>query len=532
MGVAVITDSAAALPADLVERYDITVVPMWLTLSGRLTRDDQVSVDEVIAHDEVSTSGPSPGEFVAAIESRASEDGVLVLTVAATMSSTFAAAQQGAASVETPVAVLDTSTAAGAQALVVLHAARVAERGGNLGEVQDAATRTIDAVRLVAMVPDLDRLARSGRVPAAAGWAGRRLHLRPLFEFRDGKARPMRPALSVDAAKDRILAMVKRSRATRRSTARHRPPRQRPRRGTGPVAPSRDRGDAGDVVRRTVQHRDDRPHGSRTRGAGLVVGVACRRVSRPDPCLPVSRSSFVTADAIELFPRHWQAGAEPRAAVVVAHGFTASADDVGVVALAEALHARGFDVTTYDARGHGRSGGLCTLGDLERHDVAAAVALARQRCSKVVLVGASMGGIAVLRYAASDPSIAGVVTVSCPARWTLPRNARAVLAALLTRTPPGRMVAARYLGVAVAPRWRSPDPPVALAARVRSPFAVVHGRSDPFIPVSAACELHDAARDPRRLDIVPGLGHTLEPSAVTPTVDAVEWTLLPAALAC
>ena len=81
---------------------------------------------------------------------------------------------------------LDTSTAAGAQALVVLAAARAAEDGGSLDQVEAAAKKAIDAVRLVAMVSDLDHLVRSGRVPEIAGWAGRRLGIRPLFEFRDG----------------------------------------------------------------------------------------------------------------------------------------------------------------------------------------------------------------------------------------------------------------------------------------------------------------------------------------------------------
>jgi pimeloyl-ACP methyl ester carboxylesterase len=242
------------------------------------------------------------------------------------------------------------------------------------------------------------------------------------------------------------------------------------------------------------------------------------------------RSSFVTADEVELVARQWQAGRETRGAVVIAHGFTGSAENGDVVALAEALWVNGFDVTTYDARGHGRSGGVCTLGDLERHDVAGAVALARERSSKVVLVGASMGAIAVLRHAADDPSISGLVTVSCPARWTLPRNARGVLGALLTRTPPGRKLAARYLGVTLAPRWTNPEPPVALAPRVRAPFAIVHGSSDRFIPVTAARELHEAAASPSRLDVVPGLGHAFEPAAISPIVDAVEWSLQAAAL--
>jgi alpha-beta hydrolase superfamily lysophospholipase len=201
-----------------------------------------------------------------------------------------------------------------------------------------------------------------------------------------------------------------------------------------------------------------------------------------------------------------------------------------VVALADALHDHDFDVTTYDARGHGRSGGVCTLGDLERFDVAAAVAVARarDRSARVILVGASMGAISSLRFAATDgAALAGVVTVSCPARWRLPRNPRAVLAALLTRTPPGRIVTSRYLGVTVARRWTDPPPPVALVPLVRAPLAVVHGAADPFIPAADARELYAAARDPRRLDVVPGLRHAFGPQSIAPVVDAVEWALAP-----
>ena len=50
----------------------------------------------------------------------------------------------------------------------------------------------------------------------------------------------------------------------------------------------------------------------------------------------------------------------------------------------------------------------------------AAVHVARERSDRVVLVGTSMGAIAALRYAATDPELAGVVAVSCPAAWRLP----------------------------------------------------------------------------------------------------------------
>jgi DegV family protein with EDD domain len=212
MAVAIVTDSAAALPAELAEAHAVTIVPMWLTIGGVGMHDGEVPLGEMLAHDDVTTSGPTPGEFEAAVKERQREtdDGVLVLTIASTMSSTHEAAVVGARAAGGSVKVVDTATAAGAQALVVLAAAAAAERGMSLEDVERAARAASTQVRLIATVPSLDHLVRSGRVPNIAGWAGRRLGIAPLFEFRDGGARPLRPALGMPAALDRILSRWRR----------------------------------------------------------------------------------------------------------------------------------------------------------------------------------------------------------------------------------------------------------------------------------------------------------------------------------
>jgi alpha-beta hydrolase superfamily lysophospholipase len=237
---------------------------------------------------------------------------------------------------------------------------------------------------------------------------------------------------------------------------------------------------------------------------------------------------FTTTDDVVLTGRQWLRVDAPRAAVVLVHGFTASANDPAVCDVAEALHADGVDVVCYDARGHGTSEGHSTLGDLERHDVAAAVDAARERNERVVLVGASMGAIAALRYAARADGLAGVVSVSCPAQWRLPRNVQGVLAAGLTRTRVGRAVASRWMGVQVASRWTNPEPPIALVPKVQAPVAFLHGAADRFVPASAAAELYDVANEPRSLQIVPAMGHAFAPQSVAAIRDAVDWVLTPA----
>jgi DegV family protein with EDD domain len=223
MAVAIVTDSAAALPDELVADLGIGVVPMRLRVGDQELSDGELPLDELMAMpaESVTTSGATPSAFIEAIDDvrapgrgREAVDGVLVLTIAASMSSTFEAARLAAeqGGEETPVRVLDTRTAAGAEGLVVVHAAEVARRGAGLDEVEAAARFAAGEVRLAATVDSLDRLIASGRVSGLAGRAGRRMNVNPMFEFRNGSVHASRPAFTRDAALDRILARWRRSR--------------------------------------------------------------------------------------------------------------------------------------------------------------------------------------------------------------------------------------------------------------------------------------------------------------------------------
>jgi fatty acid kinase fatty acid binding subunit len=195
--IAIVTDSGASIPPDLAAAWGVEVVDQHVdSHNGRVT-----------------TAAPSPGEFLRAV-GRAGGDEAIVLTVSSRVSGTWNAARLAAAESTIPLDVIDTETAAGAQALVVLAAARAAASGADRATVRAAAVDAIARVHLVALIEGLDHLVRSGRVPGVAGWAGRMLGLKPLFEFRHGVARPLRPAVSRDAALTRIIGHWRRSRNT------------------------------------------------------------------------------------------------------------------------------------------------------------------------------------------------------------------------------------------------------------------------------------------------------------------------------
>ena len=241
----------------------------------------------------------------------------------------------------------------------------------------------------------------------------------------------------------------------------------------------------------------------------------------------VEGTRLLTSDGVELATRFWACDGEPRAIVILVHGLSSTKDHPHVVGLAERIRARSLDVLSYDARGHGESAGLCTLGDLERHDVAAAVAYARSSHSRVALVGASMGAIAVMAYAATDPDLAGVVVVSSPADWRIPFRVRALLTVILARTKLGRFVAERHTHVRIYPEWNPTEPPRSVAKRVVStiPLAIVHGRNDHLIPFHFSLGVSSSEIPDAHAVVVPGMGHAFDPVGYQAICDALDWTL-------
>lgn len=214
VSVRVVTDSAATLPADMVDRLGISVVPLRIAIGERSVRDGEIDVAELVAHPtDVSTSGPTPGDFLEAIEPAPAPDGVVIVTVSQQMGAgTFMAAQTAARAAATDVRLVDSQSAAGGQGLVVLAAAVAAAAGTPVDRVVASAAAVAESVQLVATLPNLDQLARSGHVPDAAAWAARFVGLHPILDFRRGRVRPLRPATTAAAANNRMLRRLTTSR--------------------------------------------------------------------------------------------------------------------------------------------------------------------------------------------------------------------------------------------------------------------------------------------------------------------------------
>lgn len=244
---------------------------------------------------------------------------------------------------------------------------------------------------------------------------------------------------------------------------------------------------------------------------------------------------------------------DPGTVIVVAHGFTGSADRPAVRRAVRAF-SRYAAVVSFSFRGHGGSGGLSTVGDREVLDLAAAVSWARSLgYGRVVTVGFSMGGSVVLRHGAlyAHPAADGeggrpvaeregrteactgayadaVVSVSAPARWYYRGTAPMRRLHWMVTRPTGRLVGRYGFRTRIHhDEWDPvPLPPVAAAALIApAPLLIVHGDRDPYFPLDHPRMLAAAAGEAADLWLERGMGHAENAADETLLTRIAEWAV-------
>jgi len=218
--VAIITDSSACIPAELVEKYGIELVPMNVILGDKTYRDGiDISPTEFYtlirqAKELPTTAHSSPGTHLEAYR-RASlrAANILCITHSSRFSGQFNSARVAMEIAKTALSdvvieVLDCGTAAAAQGLVVLAAARAATSGQSLTKVVETAKSVARQVSLLAMVDTLDYLVKGGHVRRAAALASSLLRIKPIFSLNEGDARPVTNARTTLGAIKRIINIM------------------------------------------------------------------------------------------------------------------------------------------------------------------------------------------------------------------------------------------------------------------------------------------------------------------------------------
>jgi DegV family protein with EDD domain len=218
MAVAVVTDSTAYLPAELIERHGIHVVPLYIVFGGdRTVRETDITdypafFEELRAAESLpTTSQPSVGDFVSVYGPLlAAGDDVISIHISGGLSGTPEAARQAAEALERDgkggerVRVVDSTSAAGGLGLLVLCAAGASAAGSDLDEVEQRVREARGQLKMWFAVDTLEFLKRGGRIGAASAWIGSTLKVKPILTV-EGEMMPVERVRTSARAFERMV---------------------------------------------------------------------------------------------------------------------------------------------------------------------------------------------------------------------------------------------------------------------------------------------------------------------------------------
>jgi DegV family protein with EDD domain len=190
--VAVVSDTTAYLPADVIAEHDIRLVSLYVNWPDGSERESEMPdfdafYERLRTSEQLpTTSQPSIGDFLAIYEPLVNEGREVVsIHISAGLSGTVDSALQAAERLKRNasdrVTVLDSESACGGLGLMVLAAASAAKAGAAAGEVVERARAARQDLKMWFAVDTLEYLRRGGRIGAASAWLGTALKIKPIL---------------------------------------------------------------------------------------------------------------------------------------------------------------------------------------------------------------------------------------------------------------------------------------------------------------------------------------------------------------
>lgn len=218
--IALITDSIADLPKDIIDKYQINVLPLNLVMENTSYLDKVTMTPEIFYNildnlEEYPSSSQPSLKLVETLYSSLLDhyDEILVISVAREQSGTnniFNKAMEKVIKGGKRIHVIDSKQNSGAEGLLVMKAAELIHEGKSLNsiieEIQDLRSDT----RILVSVNTLKYMVRSGRLGKLGGLAGKLINLKPVVSLDEsGKGSIAAKAFSVKSNTNKIMKIIK-----------------------------------------------------------------------------------------------------------------------------------------------------------------------------------------------------------------------------------------------------------------------------------------------------------------------------------
>ncbi|MGX5550862.1 DegV family protein [Bacillus cereus] len=220
MSVKIITDSAADLPVELLQAYDIDLIPLRVYDEAETEYLDGVTLESVTLLQKMRegavyrTSLPSLETFQEKFVSYAKEGNPCIyLAFSSELSGTYQSSVVIKEEVKETYAdldleIIDTKCASLGQGLVVLEAAKMAKDGASKENILNRVAFLMNHMEHIFTVADLQYLVRGGRLSKVAGFIGGLLNIKPILNVEEGKLVPLEKVRGKKKVLSRIVDIM------------------------------------------------------------------------------------------------------------------------------------------------------------------------------------------------------------------------------------------------------------------------------------------------------------------------------------
>lgn len=214
--VAIVTDSTANLPDDLVEAYNITVLPLIIIWGDESLLDNiDISPDSFYQRLQNTKIMPSTSQVTvkayADAFSSLHKQGyqILVITISAALSGTMDSAIQAMKMVpEAKIELVDSQFASLPLGYMALSAARAAKQGASLAQCKKIVENIREHSEVFFAVETLEFLHRGGRIGGASRFLGTTLNLKPILQIINGKVEALERVRTTKKAQERLIELL------------------------------------------------------------------------------------------------------------------------------------------------------------------------------------------------------------------------------------------------------------------------------------------------------------------------------------
>ena len=193
MNIKILSDSTCDLPQEVLEKFNITMIPLAVIKDGKEFRDGvNITPSDIFAHvaaggDLCSTAAINIGEYTEIFAKYANNyDGVIHINISAEFSSCYQNARLAAMEFDN-VRAVDSRNLSTGQGLVVLQAYKLAQECSTLDEIVEKLNAFTEKVEASFLLDRLEYMVKGGRCSAAAALGANLLNLKPCIEVKNGK---------------------------------------------------------------------------------------------------------------------------------------------------------------------------------------------------------------------------------------------------------------------------------------------------------------------------------------------------------